>query len=247
MSALRKVLVVDDDPVIGKSFDRVLSRKGYVVINAENGQEALEKLATENYDAVFTDIKMPGISGLDVAERVRAKRPWTPVVIITGYGSAESETRAKAAGVSAFLRKPLSPEMIVSSAEAAMAATPEYAAPSAAAPVATPATAEPEAGGSTLKNLGMLVAAPFAALAFVLLFPFVGLAALAWTGLEARRVRLGIPAHAPRRAVTILKNITLFFISPFIALAYIVLFPFIGMVLLARTAAEAWRRRHETA
>ena len=71
MSALRKVLVVDDDPVVGKSFNRVLSGKGYAVITAENGEEALAKLQSEHYDVVFTDLRMPGMNGLEVAERVR--------------------------------------------------------------------------------------------------------------------------------------------------------------------------------
>ena len=61
------------------------------------------------------------MSGLEVAERVKAARPWTPVVIITGHGSAESEARAKAAGVTAFLHKPLSPATIEGSAAAALA------------------------------------------------------------------------------------------------------------------------------
>ena len=121
MNAMRKVLVVDDDPVVSKSFDRVLARKGYVVVSAENGAEALNKFSKEDYYAVFTDIKMPGMDGLEVAERLRAKRPWTPVVIITGYGSAENEKRAEAAGVRGFLRKPLSPEMIETSLDAAVA------------------------------------------------------------------------------------------------------------------------------
>src|ERR1035437_8681337 len=116
MSALRKVLVVDDDPVVGKSFDRVLSDKGYVVITARSGREALDKLREEEFDVVYTDIKMPGMDGLEVAERVKARRPWTPVVIITGYGTVANEVRANAAGVSSFLHKPLSPEMIEESA-----------------------------------------------------------------------------------------------------------------------------------
>jgi CheY-like chemotaxis protein len=94
MSALRKVLVVDDDPVVGRSFDRVLSARGYAVITAENGQEALSKLGGENYDVVFTDIRMPGMSGLEVAERVKASQPWLPVVIVTGYGTEANEARA---------------------------------------------------------------------------------------------------------------------------------------------------------
>ena len=116
MTALHKVLVVDDDPVVRKSFDRVLSGKGYAVITAENGEEALRKLAEENYDVVYTDIRMPGMDGLEVAEKVRARRPWTPVVIITGYGTEAAEARAEAAGVSNFLHKPLTPEMITGSA-----------------------------------------------------------------------------------------------------------------------------------
>ena len=120
MSALRKVLVVDDDPVVGKSFDRVLSGKGYAVITASNAQEALNKLDAEDYDVVFTDIKMPGMSGLEMAEHVKERRPWLPVVIVTGYGSPDNEARAEAAGVSGFLRKPLSPEMIEGSAQKAL-------------------------------------------------------------------------------------------------------------------------------
>ncbi len=192
MSALKKVLVVDDDPVIGKSFDRVLSRKGYVVVNAESGAEALNKLSAEDYDAVFTDIRMPGMDGLEVAERVRAKRPWTPVVIITGYGTDDNEARAKAAGVSAFLRKPLSPGMIEDSVEAVTAA-PEFAPePMAPAPAAETTGAEehPRGGiGTFLKNVAMFFAAPFVALAYVALFPLIGLGMLMWMGALALRRR----------------------------------------------------------
>ena len=120
MTTLKKILVVDDDPVVGISFDRVLSGKGYAVITARDGEEALDKLAREDYDAVFTDIKMPGMSGIEVAARVKAARPWLPVVIVTGYGSEANEAKAKEAGAAAFLRKPLSPEMIEDSAQAAV-------------------------------------------------------------------------------------------------------------------------------
>ena len=122
MSALRKVLVVDDDAVVGKSFNRVLSSKGYVVTTAQNAHEALKQIREQEFDVVFTDIKMPGMDGVELAERVKSSRPWTPVVIITGYGTTENESRAKAAGVSDFMRKPLSPEMIEASAAKAMSA-----------------------------------------------------------------------------------------------------------------------------
>ena len=246
MNALKKILVVDDDPVIGKSFDRVLSRKGYNVINAATGDEALRKLAAEDYDAVFTDIRMPGISGLEVAEHVRARRPWTPVVIITGFGSADNEARARAAGVSAFLRKPLSPEMIARSAEAAMDGALAAPAPvETAAPAASAAVDAPF--GSPWKNVAMMLAAPFAMLAFVVLLPFVGLAALAWTALEAWRRRHAATDRVCRHVAAVATRVGLFLAAPFITLAYVVMFPFIGMALLAMTAAEAWRRRNEIA
>ena len=144
MTAFRKVLVVDDDPVVGKSFNRVLSQdKGYVVITAHNAAEALERMREQEYDLVVTDIKMPGMDGVELAEEVRARRPWTPVVIVTGYGSLANEQRAHAAGVAAFVRKPLSPEMIEETAvyarqspEAAMAPVVAHILSKAQAPVA---------------------------------------------------------------------------------------------------------------
>ena len=179
MSTLRKVLVVDDDPVISKSFNRVLAGKGYIVVSAENGQEALNKVAKEQYDAVFTDIRMPGIDGIEVAEQLRAKQPWIPVVIITGYGSPDNEARAEAAGVKGFLHKPLSPEMIEKSVTAAMATAQPAPAELPQAPVA----AQPAADGEQtkkrsvamfLKDVGMFLAAPFIGLAFIALFPLIG-------------------------------------------------------------------------
>ncbi len=196
MNILRKVLVVDDDPVISKSFNRVLAGKGYIVVSAENGQEALNKVAKEEYDAVFTDIRMPGVDGIEVAEQLRAKHPWTPVVIITGYGSPDNEARAEAAGVSGFLRKPLSPEMIKKSVEAAIsAALPAPAElPKTAKVVAQPAADGEQTTGRKVavffKDIGMFLAAPFIGLAYIVLFPFIGLAMLAWTGVQAWRQRV---------------------------------------------------------
>ena len=192
MTALRKVLVVDDDPVVGKSFDRVLSPRGYAVITAENGQEALNKLSAENYDVVFTDIRMPGMNGLEVAERVKASQPWLPVVIVTGYGTEANEARAEAAGVSGFLHKPLSPAMIEFSTQHALlkkdaAAEQQAATEAGAAP--QPAVAGrhklPAKIGLIAKNVGLFMVSPFIGLAYVLLFPFVGLAILIWMGVRS--------------------------------------------------------------
>ena len=178
MEATKKVLVIDDDPVVGKSFQRVLNGgKGYAVISAASGAEALDRLAREDYDVVYADIKMPGMDGLEVTERIKARSPWLPVVIVTGYGSEANEARARQLGVSAFLRKPLSPEMIEGSLQQAL--QPQ-------AKVATEAKAETRGGPALFaKNVGLFIAAPFIGLAYVVAMPFVGLGLLGWLAVKA--------------------------------------------------------------
>jgi CheY-like chemotaxis protein len=180
VTATKKILVVDDDPVVSKSFDRVLTPKGYAVIAAAGGSEALEKLENEHYDVVFTDIKMPGMDGIEVARRIKASRPWLPVVIVTGYGSEENEAQAREAGVTGFLRKPLSPEMIEASASASF---PEavLVEPSAEATV----LAAPKKPRNIVKDIALFVGAPFIGLAYIVALPFVGLGMLAYIGYQA--------------------------------------------------------------
>ena len=240
MSAMRKVLVVDDDPVVGKSFDRVLSGKGYAVITASSGKEALNKLETEEYDVVFTDIKMPGMNGLEVAERVKEKRPWLPVVIVTGYGSTANEARAEAAGVSGFLHKPLSPEMIEGSAsKALLERDATQAAPSQAEPAVSPpqAAAAPRTMGSALKNVALFLAAPFVDLAYILAFPFVGLGMLAWLGGKQM-----MKYSAGRK----IAHAGMFVVGPLLGLAFILLFPWVGAAMLAWFGGRALLRRYDT-
>lgn len=245
MSALRKVLVVDDDPVVGKSFDRVLSGKGYAVITASNGQEALNKLDAEDYDVVYTDIKMPGMSGLEMAEQVKARHPWLPVVIVTGYGSPDNEARAEAAGVSGFLRKPLSPEMIEGSAQKAFseknATAPNTAEASA---IAEPAAA-PEHGGArsiagVVKNVALFLAAPFVGLAYILAFPIVGLGMLAWMAIQAQKKKSEQAAAAAPSKPSLLRNTALMIAAPFIGLAYIIVGPIVGLCMLFWFGFQAW-------
>jgi CheY-like chemotaxis protein len=229
---LKKILVVDDDPVVGKSFERVLGGKGYAVITAANGEEALKKLSTEEYDLLYTDIKMPGMSGIEVAERVKANQPWLPVVIITGYGTQENEARAEAAGVSAFLSKPLSPEMIMGTTEMTLAATPAQVAHAIEevieVPAAGPAAEAPaHKKGSRAKNVLLFLAAPFVGLAYLLAFPFVGLGMLVWLGGKA-----------------VMKNdrirpFAMIIAAPVITLAFVTIGPIVGLGALAWIGGKA--------
>ncbi|HEX4859172.1 MAG TPA: response regulator [Usitatibacteraceae bacterium] len=243
MRALNKILVVDDDPVVGTAVNRVLTKKGYVVINARNAAEAFEQMRNEAVDMVFTDIRMPGMNGLELAETVKARTPWTPVVIITGYGTDDNEARARAAGVTAFLHKPLTPEMIEGCAERALHEETATLEPVAAeAPVVEPA-AEPTVAGpraNPVRNVALFLAAPFVGLAYFLLFPVIGLFLLARFGFAA-----AMKYTAVRKTMTVVKNVGLFLAAPFIGLAYAVLLPFVGMGLIAKIALTAMARNEK--
>jgi DNA-binding NtrC family response regulator len=197
MNTKLQVLVIDDDAVVGRSFDRVLSEKGYQVSTALNGEQALQTMESNEFDVVFTDIKMPGMDGLEVTERIKARCPWTPVVVITGYGTQANEVRASVLGANGFVRKPLTPEMIESvtlkalhdrdharhQAEAHVEKTAEAAE---AAPAKTEqAKAAPKSAGRALKDIGLFFASPFIALGYVIALPFVGFYMFAKLGLEA--------------------------------------------------------------
>jgi CheY-like chemotaxis protein len=156
------------------------------VITAANGDEALAKMKAEQYDLVFTDLRMPGMDGLEVAEQVKARQPWTPVVIVTGYGSKPSEDRARAIGVADFLNKPLSPETIEDSAAKALASVPVAEAPPPQVAPPPAAAVAPATKPNVLKNMVLFLLAPFVGLLYAVLLPFVGLGMLAWLALKKK-------------------------------------------------------------
>lgn len=188
----RKVLVVDDDAVIGHSINRVLTGQGFQVREAMSGSEALEELEHRQYDMVFTDLRMPGMDGLDMASRMKKSHPEMPVVVITGYGTEQSEQRARDLGVAGFLHKPLSPASIIENAERVLRERDETVEAirlsalallsPAAATAAAPAIEERE---SVAKNVALFFAAPFIGLAYILAFPFVGFWAIGKYGYKA--------------------------------------------------------------
>jgi DNA-binding NtrC family response regulator len=189
MNTKTHVLVIDDDAVVGRSFDRVLSAKGYEVDTAMSGAEALKDIEAHNYDVVFTDIRMPGMDGLEVAEQIKARCPWTPIVVITGYGTEENEAKASVLGVSGFVRKPLTPEMIENITLKALE-KPAEALEAANEPTAVAEVVEaPLSGWSKVsrvaRNAGLFLAAPFIALGYIIALPAVGFYMFAKLGIEA--------------------------------------------------------------
>ena len=101
------VLVVDDDASNRVTLERLLVREDFHVLHAANGRDALDHIRHANVDVVLTDLKMPGMSGIDVLKAVRTLDPDVEVVVMTAYGTVETAVEAMKEGAYDFVSKPL--------------------------------------------------------------------------------------------------------------------------------------------
>jgi CheY-like chemotaxis protein len=101
---LRRVLLVEDSEEVRETTIEFINEVGFDVVAVESAEEALERLADASFDIVFTDISLPGMSGIELVKRLREKNPQQRVVIASGYG-ADLGRQAFGAGV-AVLSKP---------------------------------------------------------------------------------------------------------------------------------------------
>ena len=101
-----RLLVVDDEPIVGKRLKQVFDKIGFEIETYTDSAAALAAIAEKPFDIVVTDLKMEGIDGIEVLKRVRAMNPKTRVIIITGYASPDTAELAQQEGVFAFLAKP---------------------------------------------------------------------------------------------------------------------------------------------
>lgn len=108
----RKVLIVDDEETLTWSLARSLSRDNtsFEVVTAGDGETALELFSRDNFEVVVLDIRMPGISGLDVLTRIKQDKPATRVIIMTAFGSGDIRAKAKAKGSFYYIEKPFDVE-----------------------------------------------------------------------------------------------------------------------------------------
>jgi signal transduction histidine kinase/FixJ family two-component response regulator len=100
------ILVVDDEKPIRDGCERLLSSRGYLVVTAEDGRKALEILEKTPVNIMLLDLKMPGTSGEEVLEIVRAEHPHIPVIIITGHGTLDTAVECMKRGAYDFVAKP---------------------------------------------------------------------------------------------------------------------------------------------
>ena len=106
MNEKNLILVVDDEKVIRDGCHRVLSGKGFEVLTAENGLEAMDILAEKHVDIILIDLKMPVMGGEEVMERTRTQHPDIPVIIITGHGTIDTAVECMKKGAYDFITKP---------------------------------------------------------------------------------------------------------------------------------------------
>ena len=115
-----KVLVVDDEAVIRRGVCRVLEGRGYQAEASESGYEAVERLQKVPFSIVITDLKMPGMDGIEVLKAIKILQPEVPVIIITGYSTVDTAVEAMKNGAFDYISKPFTPKQIIEMVEKAL-------------------------------------------------------------------------------------------------------------------------------
>lgn len=117
--SIEKVLIVDDEMLMRNFLAETLKRKGIDVVQSETGEKAVKLIQEQSFDMVITDLKMPGITGMEVLKKIKELSPTTLVIIITAFGTIENAVDAMKAGAFHYLIKPFSPESLVANIEKA--------------------------------------------------------------------------------------------------------------------------------
>jgi DNA-binding NtrC family response regulator len=109
-----KILIVDDEPDMLKLLSMILREKTpYEITTTNNPIEAVELVKKERFDIVISDLKMPGLDGIEIIDAVKKVDEDTPVIIVTAYGTVESATEAMQKGGFDFITKPFRKEHIL--------------------------------------------------------------------------------------------------------------------------------------
>src|SRR4029079_5044125 len=116
------ILIVDDDRALLEALPRALKLRlnGIVIDTSDNAAEALERIEQTDYDAIVSDIKMPGLDGLEVLAEIKKLRPKTPTLLITGHGEHDLAVKALRGGAYDFVQKPIDREYFVASLQRAI-------------------------------------------------------------------------------------------------------------------------------
>jgi FixJ family two-component response regulator len=121
MNSESKVFIVDDDPSVRKSIARLISSVGLAVQDFPSAQEFLDSPMYEGPSCLVLDIRMPGLSGLDLQEELKNQQRIVPIIFITGHGDVPMSVRAMKAGAADFLEKPFNDQELIDAIHKALA------------------------------------------------------------------------------------------------------------------------------
>jgi two-component system phosphate regulon sensor histidine kinase PhoR len=109
-----QILVIDDEQIMRDGCSRILSREGWKVITAEDGKQGLDEIQSqpEGMDVILLDLMMPGMSGMEVLDKIQTINPNLLVIVITGYATVESAVEAMKKGAYDFIPKPFTPDQL---------------------------------------------------------------------------------------------------------------------------------------
>ncbi|MFZ2447893.1 MAG: response regulator [Syntrophobacteraceae bacterium] len=108
------VLIVDDEKMIREGLRRILTSRGYRVLTAESGREALDIIRAEEIHVVLCDLKMPVMGAIGVLDVVGTAYPGLPVIVFTGHGTSQDASECVSRGAYEFITKPFRPDYLLS-------------------------------------------------------------------------------------------------------------------------------------
>ena len=122
MSVPYRICLIDDDVAARTALERVFAAEGHEVLSFPDGQRGLAAALEENIDCVLTDLRMPGVSGLELIDRLRDELPNLPVVLMTAHGTTETAIEATRRGAFDYILKPFEMEELLTVVTRAAAA-----------------------------------------------------------------------------------------------------------------------------
>jgi len=103
----KRILVVEDDAEMRSLLKDFFEEDGFEIDSVSNGSEAFRRIAREPFDLIITDIRMPGLTGLDILPGIKKLQPEVSIIVVTAFGSEEIRRKALERGATAYLEKPI--------------------------------------------------------------------------------------------------------------------------------------------
>jgi DNA-binding NtrC family response regulator len=113
MNAAARILLIEDDPGITDTLQRVLAAEGHEVAIEKRGDDGLARAIKDPFNLVITDLKLPGLNGLELVRQLHAAKPRLPIILVTAFGTTETAIEAMKVGAYDYLLKPFDiPQLI---------------------------------------------------------------------------------------------------------------------------------------